>query len=126
MFHNHVMQGDSMSNKETAINFLKTCALKDPETGFAKYTNPGFKHHNQYFKGDRDSLMRAMIDAAKKQPNRSFTVKQVFETDQRVAIYSHVVKDAMEIAVVHMLRFENGKISEMWDLGQVIDKNSPN
>lgn len=32
----------------------------------------------------------------------------------------------MEIAVVHMFRFENGKILEMWDVGQVMEKDSPN
>lgn len=70
--------------------------------------------------------MNAMIEADKTSPNKSFSVKQVFETDDRVAVFSHVVKDNMEIAVVHMFRFENGKISEMWDVGQLIDKNSPN
>lgn len=70
--------------------------------------------------------MNAMIEADKTSPNKSFSAKQVFETDDRVAVFSHVVKDNMEIAVVHMFRFENGKISEMWDVGQLIDKNSPN
>lgn len=115
-----------MTNKETAIKFLMACALQSPKTAFAQYTNPNFKHHNQYFKGDGESLMNAMIEADQSAPNKSFTVKQVFETDDRVALYSHVVKEQMEIAVVHMLRFENGKISEMWDVGQIIEKGSPN
>jgi predicted SnoaL-like aldol condensation-catalyzing enzyme len=115
-----------MSNREVAIKFLETCALQSPKVAFAEYTNPNFKHHNQYFPGDGNSLMNAMIEADSKQPNKSFTIKQVYETGDRVALYSHVVKDTMEIAVIHMLRFENGKISEMWDVGQVMDKNSPN
>lgn len=115
-----------MTNKDIAIQFLQTCALKSPKSAFAEFTNPNFKHHNQYFPGDRDSLMNAMIEADKSEPNKSFTVKQVFETGDRVALYSHVVKETMEIAVVHMLRFENGKISEMWDVGQIMEKDSPN
>lgn len=115
-----------MNNKEVAIKFLETCALESPKLAFERYTNSNFKHHNQYFKGDAASLMNAMIEADRTQPNKSFKVKQVFETGDRVALYSHVVKNTMEIAVVHMLRFENGKISEMWDVGQVIEKNSPN
>ncbi len=115
-----------MKNKDIAIKFLETCALKSPKTAFAEYTNANFKHHNQYFKGDADSLMNAMIEADTAQPNRKFDIKQVFENDDRVAVYSHVVKDEMEIAVVHMLRFEQGKISEMWDVGQIMDKQSPN
>lgn len=115
-----------MSNKLLALEFLKTCALESPKKAFEKYVGPDFKHHNQFFKGDAESLMNAMIEADKSSPNRAFNVKQVFETEDRVAVYSEVVKDEMSIAVVHMLRFENGKISEMWDVGQVIDKNSPN
>ena len=115
-----------MTNKETALKFLETCALKNPKTAFAEYTNANFKHHNQYFAGDGETLMNAMIEADKTQPNKAFVVKQVFETDDRVACYSLVTKDAMEIAVVHMFRFENGKISEMWDVGQIIEKDSPN
>jgi predicted SnoaL-like aldol condensation-catalyzing enzyme len=115
-----------VTNREIAVKFIQTCALQDPKVAFAEYTNANFKHHNAYFPGDRDSLMNAMIEAAKTNPNKSFTIKQVYETDDRVALYSHVVKEKMEIAVVHMMRFENGKISEMWDVGQMMDKASPN
>ncbi len=115
-----------MTNKETAIAFLQLCAMEDPSKAFKKYLNPNFKHHNQYFPGDRDSLLNALIEASKTDPNESFSIKQAFETDDRVALYSHVITNEMEIAVVHMLRFENGKISEMWDVGQVIQESSPN
>lgn len=115
-----------MTNKETAVKFLELCALKSPKEGFEKYVAAGFKHHNQYFKGDRDTLMNAMIEADAIHPNRAYHVKQVFESADRVAVFGHVVKDTMEIAVVHMMLFENSKIVEMWDVGQLLDKNSPN
>lgn len=115
-----------MSNIDTAIKFIQTCAMESPKKAFETYVNPNFKHHNQYFPGDRDSLMNAMIEADKTHPNKSFNVKQVFENEDRVAVFSQVVKDEMEIAVVHIMRFENGKISEMWDVGQIIDPASPN
>lgn len=115
-----------MTNQETAIRFLETCALISPRSAFAQFTNANFKHHNQYFPGDAKSLMEAMIAADQSEPNKSFTVKQVFESADRVAVYSQVKKEKMEIAVVHILRFEAGKISEMWDVGQVLEANSPN
>ncbi len=115
-----------MTNQDIAIKFLETCALKSPKAAFAEYVNPNFKHHNQYFKGDATSLMTAMVEADRAQPNRQFTIKQVFESADRVACFSQVVKDTMEIAVVHIMRFENGRISEMWDVGQKIEKDSPN
>jgi predicted SnoaL-like aldol condensation-catalyzing enzyme len=115
-----------MTNKEIALKFLATCALNDPKEAFAQYVHTNFRHHNQYFKGDRLSLMNAMVEAGKTMPNKSFNIKQVYEADGKVAVFSQVVKESMEIAVVHMMRFENGKISEMWDVGQIVDKNSPN
>lgn len=115
-----------MTNKEIAVDFIKTCALIDPKQAFEKYINTNFKHHNQYFKGDASALMNAMIEADQTHPNIAFNIKQVFESNDQVAIFSQVVKKEMEIAVVHIMRFENGKISELWDLGQMIDKDSPN
>lgn len=115
-----------MSNQQTALKFLEMCALRSPKAAFSEFVNANFKHHNQYFKGDGESLMNAMIEADTNMPNKAFNVKQVFETGDRVAVFSQVIKEEMEIAVVHIMRFENGKISEMWDLGQVLDKNSPN
>ena len=32
----------------------------------------------------------------------------------------------LEYAVVHIARFADGKIAELWDLGQEIPKDSPN
>jgi predicted SnoaL-like aldol condensation-catalyzing enzyme len=115
-----------MTHLKTAVQFLEMCALQDPKAAFEKYVHADFKHHNQYFPGDRASLMNAMVEAGKTHPNRSFKVMQIFETADRVAVVSHVIKDTMEIAVVHILRFQDGKISEMWDLGQVLDPASPN
>ena len=115
-----------MSNKQTAQDFLKLCALTSPKQAFDKYVNANFKHHNQYFAGDRETLMNAMIESDSEMPNREFSIKQTFEDGDRVACFSHVKKDKMDIAVLHIMRFENGKISEMWDCGQVLDPKSPN
>lgn len=115
-----------MTHSNTATRFLEMCALESPEKAFDLYTNPNFKHHNQYFPGDRDSLRDAMIEADRTAPNKAFKIMQVFETEDRVAVFSQVIKETMEIAVVHMFRFENEKISEMWDVGQLLEKDSPN
>jgi len=43
-----------------------------------------------------------------------------------VITHSLVSKKDADIAVVHIFRFENNKVVELWDLGQVIDPKSPN
>lgn len=45
-----------------------------------------------------------------------------------VAVHSNIVMKPGEpgVAVVHIFRFEEGRIVEMWDIGQAIPVDSPN
>tara|TARA_R110001592_G_scaffold237306_9_gene496324 strand:+ start:19052 stop:19414 length:363 start_codon:yes stop_codon:yes gene_type:complete len=115
-----------MNKKEIAINFLKLAGLGDVKKGFDNYVSKNFKHHNQYFEGDRQSLLNAMEDAHKTAPNTAIEIKQCFEEGNSVITHSLICKNNMDIAVVHIFRIENGTIEELWDIGQIIDKKSPN
>ncbi|MGG6463586.1 nuclear transport factor 2 family protein [Solilutibacter silvestris] len=116
------------SNADKAIDFLGLCTAGQVRRAYSEYVSEGFKHHNAYFPSDRESLLLAMEESAKSEPNKSFTVKQIFESRDRVATLSHVRRENadIDIAVVHILRFEDGKIVEMWDIGQQIPSDSPN
>lgn len=85
-------------------------------------------HHNAYFPGDRESLLAAMQESAESKPNKSFTVKQVIESGDRVAVLSHLRRadSGQEYAVVHILSFEGSAIVEMWDVAQEIPGDSLN
>ena len=115
-----------MTHKEIATSFLQMAGMGEVKEAYNQYTADHFIHHNQYFKGDRESLMVAMQEAHDTSPNKSITIKNIFEEGDTVITHSHVVKTDMEIAVVHIFQFDNDKIVELWDLGQVIDKDSPN
>ncbi len=115
-----------MNQKQTAKEFLALVGFGKVREGYDKFTSPDFIHHNQYFKGDRESLLKAMEEAHVNSPNKTVEVKYAYEDGSTVILHSLVAKDKMDIAVVHIFRFHDGKIAELWDLGQVIDKNSPN
>lgn len=119
-----------MTNAEIAKEFLKMASAGEVRRAYEKYIAANFIHHNQYFKGDRQSLMLAMEDAHKANPNKSLEIKKVYVDGDTVVTHSLVSKKEMEIAVVHILRFEScdgvNRIVELWDLGQVISKDSPN
>ncbi|WP_111309297.1 nuclear transport factor 2 family protein [Confluentibacter sediminis] len=115
-----------MTKKDIASSFLKLAGLGNVQEAYDKFVDKDFIHHNQYFKGDRESLKLAMEDAHKTQPNTFIDIKSCYQDGDTVITHSHVGKEAMAIAVVHMFRFEQDKIVELWDLGQVIDKDSPN
>ena len=118
-----------MTHKEIAKEFLKLASNQDYKTAYDKFIAPNFIHHNQYFKGDRQSLMTAMQESSKVSPNKEIEVKKVYEDGNTVITHSLVTRKNPEeqpIAVIHIFRFENGKVVEMWDLGQQLIKNSPN
>ena len=56
------------------------------------------------------------------------TIKQALEDGDRVAVHSVLILDPAKphLSVVHLFRFEHGKIVEMWDCGQEIPVNLPN
>ena len=117
-----------MANADIATEFLRMCARGDVREAYERHVAAGFVHHNAWFPGDRESLLRAMEESAATEPNKSFEPKQVVDGGDRVAVLSHLKRanaDA-EYAVVHIARFEGGKIVELWDLGQEIPKDSPN
>lgn len=111
-----------------AEHFLSLCAGGQVRDAYARYVADDFRHHNAWFPGDRESLLRGMEQSAQAEPNKSFTVKQVIADGDRVAVFSHLRREQADVdmAVVHILRFQNGKIVELWDVGQVIPKDSPN
>ena len=117
-----------MGNAVIAAEFLQMCARGDVRAAYDLHVSPDFVHHNAWFPADRESLLRAMEESAAVEPNKSFEVKQVIEGGDRVAVLSHLKRagEDLEYAVVHIARFADGKIVELWDLGQEIPKDSPN
>ena len=95
---------------------------------YDKFISPGFTHHNQYFKGDRQSLITAMEAAREKAPNKALEIKKAYEDGDTVITVSHVKQkpDDTGVAVVHIFRFEGSQVAELWDFGQPIVKDSPN
>lgn len=115
-----------MTNKEITLSFLKMAGSGEVRSAYDKFIAVNFIHHNQYFKGDRGTLLKGMEEAHLKSPNKSIDIKKIYEDGNTVITHSLVQKENMSIAVVHIVRIEKGKIVELWDLGQAIDTNSPN
>jgi predicted SnoaL-like aldol condensation-catalyzing enzyme len=117
-----------MKQRQAATSFLQMIAGGKIQEAYERFISPDFRHHNQFFKGDRHSLMVAMQENAQKHPNKTVEVKKILEEGDTVMTLSRVRQDPnlRGGAVVHIFRFENGKIAELWDLGQEIVENSAN
>ena len=115
------------SNKEIALSFLRMSTSGSIDEAYGKYVSSNFHHHNPYFHDDAASLKEGMKDNKKRFPNKIYKVIQALEDGDLVAVHGLVkLSEKMQIAVVHILRFENGKIVEMWDIGQQIPNDAVN
>jgi predicted SnoaL-like aldol condensation-catalyzing enzyme len=119
-----------MSNrlKDAAVSFLHLAASGKVREAFQKHTGSNFKHHNPFFRSDTESLLVAMEENAAQNPGKILEVKHALEEGDLVAVHSWVRMKPGDrgIAVVHIFRFEDGRIVELWDLGQPVPENSPN
>lgn len=117
-----------MTLKDIGIDFITMCARGDSREAFSKYVHPEFKHHNAYFKGDADTLMVAMEQAHKEDPNKVFQVQRALWDGDLVALHSYLKKDMNDVGyvVMHIMRFKDARIIEMWDFGQAIPQEMAN
>lgn len=118
----------NLTQKEKAVSFLQRVASGKVRKAYQQYIGPDFCHHNPYFHGDADSLMQAMEQDAAGNPQKVLEVKLAVEENDLVTVYSHVRQKPEDLgfAVVHIFRFEDGKVVELWDVGQAVPEESPN
>lgn len=125
---NFEQQSTPLSLKEKSISFLQNVAFGNVREAFQKYIGPDFLHHNPFFPGDSKSLMLAMEQNATENATKTLEVKLAIQEKDVVTVYSHIKQSPEDLgaAVVHILRFKDNQIVEMWDIGQPIPEDTPN
>jgi predicted SnoaL-like aldol condensation-catalyzing enzyme len=115
-------------NTNCAVSFLELASSGKVREAYAKYIGDGFRHHNPFFEGSSESLRAGMEENARQNPNKVFTILRTVSEGDFVVTHSHVQQNPEQrgTVVVHIFRFENGKIVELWDVGQPIPESSPN
>jgi predicted SnoaL-like aldol condensation-catalyzing enzyme/quinol monooxygenase YgiN len=117
----------SMSKKETATEFLKLASSGKVKEAYDKYVHPDFKHHNAYYKGDRETLLKGMEENAKQFPNKKYETLRTLEDRDLVTVHGKVSNVfGKNWSVIHIFRFEDNKIIEEWEASQEDIKDSPN
>jgi len=116
------------NNKDVAITFLKMASGGKVREAYSKFVRAAFRHHNPYFEGTAEALMLAMEENARQNPRKSVEVKRALAEGELVAVHFHVRQnpDDLGVAAMHIFRFEEGRIIELWDLGQPVPEESPN
>jgi predicted SnoaL-like aldol condensation-catalyzing enzyme len=117
-----------LSLKDAGVAFLQMTASGQVEQAFARFAGPRFRHHNPYFAGDAAAIKAGMLANAARFPDMLFEVQRAIAEGPLVVVHSRarMQAGAPDIAIVHILRFEDGLIAEMWDIGQVQPDPMPN
>jgi len=107
--------------KAIATGFLRNAALGRVAEAYARHISPEFRHHNPYFAGNAVALQKGMRESAGKNPNKLFEIQHVLRDGDFVAVHSRLRQSQLttDIAVVHLFRFRDGLIEELWDIAQI-------
>ncbi len=116
------------TKKEDALSFLRLVNRGKITEAYERYVSQNFRHHNCYYKGDAASLQKGMEENEEKFPDKVFEERRALEDSDLVVIHSRVrlARDLPEMSVVHIFRFDNGRILELWDIAQEVPTDSPN
>jgi predicted SnoaL-like aldol condensation-catalyzing enzyme len=122
------MKGNERSRKELAVRFLELVVSGRIDEAYERFIDTAGKHHNPYFPAGFPALKRAMIENHARFPDKRIAVKRIIAEGDMVAAHSQVTLNPGDknIAVVHLFRFQEGRIVELWDIGQPIEPDSPN
>lgn len=118
----------SESNRQSAIAFLNLVVAGKISEAYETHVSPQMRHHTPPFAGDAASLQEAMEENHRAHPNKILDVQRTIAEGELVAVHSRIrmSKDDAGMAVVHLLRFQEGKIVELWSVGQPVPEDSPN
>ena len=116
------------NRKQIAQKFLQMVVAGNIEEAYRKYLDMKGKHHNFYFPAGFLALQKAMIENHDQFPNKQLLVKNVLEDGDLVAVHSRLILNETEndMAVLHLFRFQDNRIVEMWDIGNTIPGDCPN
>ncbi|MHA2042643.1 MAG: nuclear transport factor 2 family protein [Candidatus Thorarchaeota archaeon] len=116
------------SKREIALSFFDLVVTGKIREWFDEHTNEDLIHHNQYFKGDRETLILAIEEDARANPDKHIEVNMSLEDGDLVSTFSHVKQnpDDPGFALTHIFRFKDSTIVEMWDINHAVLKDSPN
>ncbi len=116
----------SNTYRDEAVAFLNQVIAGDIKGAYQTYVNLEGTHHNVYTPAGFANLMKGMQAAEDQSPNKTFVVKNVFGDGELIAVHSHLTMGEDDMITVHMFRFEDGKIVELWDVAQSIPDEQVN
>lgn len=120
------MTDTASPHTQIAVAFLQMVVGGDVHAAYRTYTSPEMRLHNVYV-AEAAVLEQAVADDRLAHPHKRLAVHMTLEEGDRVMVLSHLhmTEDDAGYIMVHIFRFHEDRIAELWDLGQPIPAHSP-
>jgi len=118
----------TQTRKDIAVRFLQLVVSGRIAEAYDRYVDMQGKHHNPHFPAGFPALKKAMIENHVQFPDKQLIIKNVIGDGELVAVHSRVAlrQGENDMVIVHLYRFRNDKIVELWDCGMPVPADSPN
>lgn len=116
------------ANRQAAVDFLERSSSGRAKAALSQFGSEDFVHHNPFFPGEGAALADAMESNARQNPAKVLEIQRTVADGPLVVIHSKVRlrPEDRPVATVHIFRFENGRIAELWDVAQAEPADMPN
>ena len=118
-----------LTPKEVVSRFItKLYVDKQAREAFETWVEPGYIQHNPLAKTGRDAAIAFLEPFFQSHPDAKYSIRRIIAEGNLVAVHSHAkfTADDRGLAVVDILRVENCKIAEHWDVAQPVPEKSAN
>jgi predicted SnoaL-like aldol condensation-catalyzing enzyme len=120
---------DSEQNKQAAREYVDLAFNQgQPEAAAERYQGPMYIQHNPMAADGAEPFIAFVKYLKSEYPEFRYEVKRVIAEGDLVVIHAHIRNspDDRGQAVVDILRYENGKAVEHWDVIQPIPETAEN
>ena len=115
--------------KEVVTRFItQFYTEKQVRQAFETWVVPNYIQHNPLAPNGRDAAIAFLEPFFAKNPDINYSIKRIIADGNLVAVHSHgkFAPNDRGIAVVDILRVENCKVVEHWDVVQPVPEKSAN
>jgi predicted SnoaL-like aldol condensation-catalyzing enzyme len=118
-----------LSNREIVTRFINLFYTQGRvREAFMTYVAPAYIQHNPVARDGRDAAIAALEPYFASQPNAIREVQRIIVDGNMAAVHVRLRQNPQDrgVAVVDILRLENGMIVEHWDVIQPVPEHSAN
>ena len=111
-------QADSETNKDLVVNFYQKALInQEVESAAMQYLSEDYIQHNPYVATGRQGFIDSLTGWLSS-VDVSFEIVRVISENDYVVLHVRQTNNSKIASLIDILRIENGKIAEHWDVIQ--------